>query len=79
MAKKEFFAEVKWHEDDIRLVLEDEGLEPSNGAVATVREWMESHWFTGALIECGFDIIRSYVSEATREQAFADFIGDEVK
>ena len=67
MTKNEWFAEVRWCEDDIRARLEDRGIEVTEEVIASVRSDMEKHWFADQLIEYGWRVMDAYIDDATRE------------
>lgn len=68
MAKNEWFAEVRWCEDDIKCRLEELAIPCTEELVDRIRSDMEHHCFTDQLIECGWDVMDVFISDAVRER-----------
>ena len=65
MAKNEWFAEVRWCEDDIKCRLEDKGIQYNKELVDTIRSKMENGVFSGILIELGWEVMDTIISEVS--------------
>ena len=62
-AKEEWFGIVRWHEDDIRAALLEDGYEPTEEAIDLIRFKMENHGFTDLQIADGWDRIHQYIAD----------------
>jgi hypothetical protein len=63
----EWFGQVRWSEDDIANALDRNHYTPSPEAIAIIRKECEHHNFTDRQIECGWDVIDTYISDHTAE------------
>lgn len=60
---KEWFGIVRWHEDDIRAALIDNGYIPDRESIDLIRLKMENHGFTELQIAAGWDMIHQYIAD----------------
>ena len=65
--KQEWFATVRWHEDDIRAGLIEEGFEPTRDAIDYIRFRMENRGFAEMLIAHGWDLIDQYIDDCAED------------
>ena len=58
---KEWFGEVKWHEDDLKNALEMMDYPVTENNVKKLYDVCNSHWFTDYIIEQGFEYMYSHI------------------
>lgn len=63
----EWFGVVRWHNNDIHDRLQERGFPATEEAIALIRRECEHHFFTDAMIDAGWHMIDSYISEHEEE------------
>lgn len=66
----EAFGRVEWVDEDIRNALENLSYPVTDENVSIIRDKLSKHWFTDAMIECGwsyiYDVIQHELNDPTR-------------
>jgi hypothetical protein len=57
----EWFGVVRWCDEDIEIILSDQGFIVTPEAVRMIREDCSTHWFTDGMIEAGFELISCHI------------------
>ena len=59
----EWFGQVRWCEDDLKVALENEGYPATESNIAKLYDLCNNHFFTDFMIEKGWEYIYSQINE----------------
>ena len=65
--KDEYFGIIRWCREDLIEALELCGIEPTEDAIDTLYERVDTHWFTDFMTERGWALIFSCLSDLIHE------------
>lgn len=59
--KEEWFGQVRWCEDDLKVALEDKGYPVTENNIAKLYTLCDSHWFIDQMIEAGWEYMHNII------------------
>ena len=59
--KEEWFGQVRWCEDDLKVALEDKGYPVKENNIAKLYTLCDSHWFIDQMIEAGWEYMYNII------------------
>ena len=57
----EWFGQVRWCDDDLKVALEDQGYPVTENNIAKLYALCDKHWFTDQMIEAGWEYINAQI------------------
>ena len=64
MKENEWFGQVRWCEDDLKVALEDRGYPVTEENIAKLYNICQSHWFTDCMIAAGWQFMYDQIDES---------------